>query len=348
MMHRIMRAVTVLALAAMNMPTLSHAAVAQETEQPAGDPGAVAYRAALSGKRIVLVPMSMSFDLAQAWGRDIGSEVAAFGGVFETRDPNWEIDAGAQAIADLVAAPQKPSALIVQPPDLASYASVFKRAQEAGIFVIQLGNRANAPTDVFVGPNWTEVGELEAKAAIQGCGATSSHRIGLIRSDQTSSSSIDQFAGIQKVLKDNPDFSIAGTLDSNRDAASARTAATTLVQQHPDICALINLWSGDAAGTAAALREASLHHKVFLVTNGGAEAETCKNIADGTYGAVVVTDLPDEARAVGTALKLLLQSGLKPGQGTSYIYTPASVATKTDAVPRACPAAVKSEAPKRR
>ena len=62
------------------------------------DPGPAAYDAALKGKRVVLIPMAMGFDLAQGWAYYLKREVNGFGGTFETRDPNWVVDAGAQAI----------------------------------------------------------------------------------------------------------------------------------------------------------------------------------------------------------------------------------------------------------
>ena len=68
----------------------------------AEDPGPAAYAQALKGKRIMLVPMAMGFDLAQGWAAYLKKEVDAWGGVFETRDPNWSVDAGAQAITEAI------------------------------------------------------------------------------------------------------------------------------------------------------------------------------------------------------------------------------------------------------
>ncbi len=50
----------------------------------------------MKGKRVVLVPMAMGFDLAQGWAAYLKREVEGWGGVFETRDPNWSIEAGAR------------------------------------------------------------------------------------------------------------------------------------------------------------------------------------------------------------------------------------------------------------
>lgn len=306
--------------------------MAQET----GDPGPAAYRAALEGKRVVLVPMAMGFDLAQGWAHYIGSEVKGFGGIFETRDPNWDIGAGAQAITDLISSAEKPDVLIVHAPDLASYTKLFKRAQEAGIFVLQIDNRTNYPTDAFLGSDWERLGELEAEAVVKGCGEGSSKKIGLIQGDQVNSSSLDQYAGIMKVLAKYPDFKVVGAPDSNWDATTARNVATTLLQQNPDVCGVIDFWDNTAMGTAAAIRDAGLAGKVFLVTTGGGEEVDCKALQDGTFGAVVMTEVKNQSRDVVALIKFLLQSGLTPGQAKTWIYTLEKATTKADLKPDSC------------
>ncbi|WP_252869835.1 hypothetical protein [Brucella pituitosa] len=45
--------------------------------QDAGNAGPATYENALKGKRVVLVPMTMGFDLAQGWNHFIGEEVKA-------------------------------------------------------------------------------------------------------------------------------------------------------------------------------------------------------------------------------------------------------------------------------
>ena len=219
--------------------------------QDAGNAGPATYENALKGKRVVLVPMTMGFDLAQGWNHFIGEEVKAFGGIWETRDPNWSVDAGAQAITDLISSANKPDVLIVQSPDINSYSRLYKRAQDAGIFVIQLDNPSNFASDVFAGSDWKRLGELETEAVIKGCGPNSSKKIGVIQGDQVNASSLDQWAGVQAVLEKNPEFKIVGQPDSNWDPTTARNAATTLLQQNPDVCGIIDFWDATAQGTAA-------------------------------------------------------------------------------------------------
>jgi ribose transport system substrate-binding protein len=302
----------------------------------ADDEGPAAYSQALKGKRVVLIPMAMGFDLAQGWSHYIKKEVEGFGGVFETRDPNWNVDAGAQAITELISGDPKPDVLIVHTPDLQSYSKLFKKAQAAGIYVIQIDNPSNYASDAFVGSDWNRLGQLEAEAVIKGCGDNSTKKIGLVQGDQVNASSLYQYAGIMQVLEQHKDFEVVAKPDSNWDATTSRNVTTTMLQQHPEVCGIIDFWDGDATGAAAAIRDAGKEGKIFLVTTGGGESVDCENLKSGVFGAVVTTELHHQSRDINAVIKLLLQSGVKPGTMKTWIYTLESVATKDSIGPDTC------------
>lgn len=305
--------------------------------QAAEDPAPATYAAALKDKRIVLVPMAMGFDLAQGWAAILQREVDAFGGVFETRDPNWSVEAGAQAITEVISSDTKPNVLIVMSPDLNSYSKLMKRAQSEGIYVILIDNPANFAADAYVGSDWTHLGRLEAEAVVKGCGPNSSKKIGLVQGDQVNATSLYQYAGIMEVLAKNPDFQVVAKPDSNWDATTSRNVTTTMLQQNPDICGIIDFWDGDATGAAAAIRDAGKQDQVFLVTTGGGEKTAdCDRIADGTYGAVVMTELAQETHNMVAIIKYLLQSGQAPGTASPYIYTLMKATTKENLRPDSC------------
>ncbi|MFO1122492.1 MAG: sugar ABC transporter substrate-binding protein [Hyphomicrobiales bacterium] len=300
------------------------------------DPGPAAYAAALNGKRVALVPMAMGFDLAQGWAAYLKREVEGWGGVFETRDPNWSIEAGAQAITDLINSDPHPDVLVVHAPDLNSYVKLFKKAQEKGIYVILIDNPANFAADAFIGSDWNRLGQLEAEAAVKACGDNSSKQIGLVQGDQVNASSLYQYAGIMKVLEKYPDFKVVAKPDSNWDATTARNVTTTMLQQNPDICAIIDFWDGDASGTAAAIRDAGKSGKIALVTTGGGEKVDCDKLESGEFTAVVMTELERQSGDMNAIIKLLLQSGVPAGTIKSYIYTLEQAYTKADLKPGTC------------
>ena len=283
-----------------------------------------------------MVPMAMGFDLAQGWAHFLKKEVDGFGGKFETRDPNWSIEAGAQAITEAIASDPKPDVLVVHSPDLNSYSKLFKKAQEKGIYVVLIDNPTNYPADAFIGSDWDRLGQLEAEAVIKGCGENSTKKIGLVQGDQVNASSLYQYAGIMKVLAQHPDFKVVAKPDSNWDATTARNVATTMLQQNPDICGIIDFWDGDASGTAAAIREAGKEGKVFLVTTGGGEKVDCDNLQSGVFGAVVMTELQNQSRDINAIIKYLLQSKQPPGTSKTNIYTLEKATTKADIKPDTC------------
>ena len=300
------------------------------------DPGPAAYDAALRGKRVVLIPMAMGFDLAQGWAYYLKREVSGFGGTFETRDPNWVVDAGAQAITEVISSDPKPAVLVIHSPDLNSYSKLLKKAQAAGIYVILVDNPANFAADAFVGSDWDRLGQLEAEAAVKGCGPNSSKKLGLVQGDQVNSSSLYQYNGIMKVLAKHPEFQVVAKPDSNWDATTSRNVTTTMLQQHPDICGIIDFWDGDATGSSAVIRDAGLQGKVFLVTTGGGEKVDCDNLESGVFGAVVMTELQNQSRDMNATIKFLLQSGQPAGTSKTYIYTLEKATTKADIKPDTC------------
>src|SRR5882757_7582915 len=198
----------------------------------ATDPGPAYYEGALKGKHVVLVPMAMGFDLAQGWSAYLKREVTAWGGTYDTRDPNWVTDAGTQALTDLISSEPKPDVLVVHSPDLQSYGKVLKKAQKEGIYVVLIDNPMNFPADAFVGSDWDRLGQLEAGAAVKACEKSDKKEIGLVQGDAANATSILQYNGIMKVLKQNPDFKVVAEPFSNWDQGQSRTVTATMLQQH--------------------------------------------------------------------------------------------------------------------
>jgi ribose transport system substrate-binding protein len=323
----------VTAIAALGLLAVSIFAGTAQAQQ---DPGPAAYDSAMKGKKVVLIPMAMGFDLAQGWAYYLKREVTGYGGTFETRDPNWVVDAGAQAITEVISSDPKPAVLVIHSPDLNSYSKLLKKAQAAGIYVVLVDNPANFPADAFVGSDWDRLGQLEAEAVVKGCGPNSSKKLGLVQGDQVNSSSLYQYNGIMKVLAKHPDFQVVAKPDSNWDATTSRNVTTTMLQQHPDICGIIDFWDGDATGSSAAIRDAGKQGKVFLVTTGGGEKVDCDNLESGVFGAVVMTELQNQSRDMNAVIKFLLQSGQPAGTSKTYIYTLEKATTKADIKPDTC------------
>lgn len=303
----------------------------------AADPGSAISEKALKGKRVVMVPLAMGFDLAQGWAAYFDRELGKIGAVFETRDPNWSVEAGAQAISQAIASKPTPAVLIVMAPDLNSYSKLFKRAQKAGIYVILIDNPANFKADVYVGQDWAEAGRYEALEAMRACGDNSSKEIGLVQGDQTNATSLYQYDGIMEVLNKHPEYKVVAKPDSNWDATTSRNVTATMLQQHPNICAIIDFWDGDATGAAAAIRDAGKTDQVALIANSGGEKKaSCDKVQSGDFHAVVMENCLDQAKVVLGMIKYLLQSNQPPGTTHPYVYTVLETVTKENVHPDTC------------
>ena len=82
-------------------------------------------------------------------------------------------------------------------------------------------------------------------------------------------------------------------------------------------------------GTGAAVKEAGMHEKVFLVTSGGGGKTGCDNLKNDIFDVFVSYDVPGQARDLSNVVKSLLQSGNKPGKaGKVSLFTQLQTLTK--------------------
>jgi ribose transport system substrate-binding protein len=109
----------------------------------------------------------MGFDLTEGWAAGIRAALEPLGITLDIRDPNWSTDAGAQAITSLIT--EKPDVMVVHNPDVQSYARLLKKAEEAGIYVVQVNMRSSYSTDAFVGADYVGMGEQIANRLIDKC-----------------------------------------------------------------------------------------------------------------------------------------------------------------------------------
>ena len=181
---------------------------------------------ALKGKKVVFVPMSMSFDLPEGWAAIMKKEATRLGYDLDIRDANWSTDTGTRALTQAIT--EKPDLIIVQNFDVASYARTLKKAVDAGIKVIQVNMKSSYQTDAFVGADWYGIGVYAANRMIEKCGKDSgkSGKIALIQGPATAAASVYQLNAITETLKDRSDIQIVSsrpaTGTSPRHAASRR------------------------------------------------------------------------------------------------------------------------------
>ena len=210
---------------------------------------------AMKGKTIAYLPISLGFDLAQAWGGVVKEEANHYGMKFVSQDPNWSTDAMAQALTNLIA--QKPDVIVTQNPDLQSLARLLKQANAQGIYVIQANMQGAVQTDAFVGPDLIGMGEEMGKIVVNSCGKNGkSNKVAIVQGVVTGGVSFFEVQGVKKVLAEHPDIQLVSSQAADWDASKARSITETVLQQNPDLCAIVDVWDGQARGTGAAIQQA--------------------------------------------------------------------------------------------
>ena len=298
------------------------------------DPTRAPYYDAFKGKRVAYVPVAMGFDLTEGWAAGLKEALEPLGVTFDIRDPNWNTDAGAQAITALIA--EKPDVIVVHNPDVQSYARLLKRAEEAGIYVVQVNMRSSYSTDVFVGADYVGMGQQIGERLVEVCSPSNgkSGKVAITQGVLTAAASIYQMQGINNVLKQHPEIQLVSNQAADWDSTKAKNIAATVIQQHPDLCAITGFWDVMDIGTAAAIKESG--KDVFLLTQGGGNRMVCDNLANGTFSESVVYFVPGQARDMANMIKHLLQHGQPAGTTKTTLFTPLDFVTKENMTPASC------------
>lgn len=307
-------------------------ASAQDFKDPFREPA----MESLKGKKIAYLPISIGFDLAQAWGGVVKQQVEVYGMEFTSQDPNWSTDALAQGFTALLA--EQPDVIVTQNPDIQSLARLMKQANAKGIVVVQMNMAGAVQTDAVVAPDLVGMGEKIAQKVVEKCGkgTNTSHKVSIVQGVLTGGVSFYQIQGINKVFAENPEIQVVSSQAADWDASKARAITETVLQQHPDVCAVIDVWDGQGVGTGAAIKQAGLSDKVFFITSGGGAQSMCDMLKDGTFTAAYNYDAVGMGRDAWTAIMVALQNKQGGGAIKTQIYSPYRYMTKDDVKDGTC------------
>ena len=302
-----------------------------------GLPAAQAQKAEdFKSKTVVFLPVALGFDLTEGWSAILRSQANKLGYKYEVRNPNFSSDAGAQALSQLIT--EKPDVIVVHNPDVQVYSRLIKKAQDAGIYVIQINMKSTAPSDYFVGADYVQLGNIAADMMVKKCGAGTgkSGKIAIVEGVLTAAASVYQKQGIDPVLKAHPEIKVVSDQAADWDSSKARAIMQTVMQQNPDLCGVIGFWDTMDVGTGSAIREAGKTGDVFLVTSGGGSNTACTNIENGTFGAELSYDVPKQGADMNADIRALLENKPKPGAEKITQITPIQVLSKETMKPSAC------------
>lgn len=295
------------------------------------------YEQAVKGKRVVFVPMSMSIDITRAWYEGMKKNAAAKGYTVDVRDPNWRVDVAVQAADQAIN--EKPDVLVLHADDLMAFNRTIKKARSQGIRVVQLNIKSMENGDAFIGPDWYEVGQRQAKAAVEFCGTGSgrSGQVAIIHGQSVSNANRTILPGIEDELAKHKEIKVVARQSGDYDSNKARGVAATILKQNPNICAFIGLWESMDIGVANAVRQAGLTNKVAVITEGGGNQESgCNQIASGNFTYYVNWNARAQVATLVNTVDLMLQTKAAPGNASAALYSPLETLTKKNVKPTTC------------
>ena len=319
----------VMSTALLTFAVLASSHVYAQQGKGLDDPSRQPFKNALQGKTVAFVPVAMAVDLTQGWAKGMQSELEPYGVKIVIRDPNFSTQAGAQALTALIS--ERPEVIVVHNPDITTYSKLIDQAEKAGIHVIQINMAANVKTAAYVGADWVDIGEMQAKAVVAACQGKSG-KVAIVQGNLSAATSAYSLKGVENVFSKNPQIKVVSSQAADWEASKARAVTQTVLKQHPDICGIVGFWDGMDLGTAAAVKEAGLTGKVFVTTSGGGETKAaCDQVKAGSFDLNVSYNVPNQAANLASTIKYLLSSGVKPGTMKGYMYTTLLPITKANA-----------------
>ncbi len=298
----------------------------------------VSTRSELEGKKVGFVPLSMGIDLGQVWNQALQEGATRFGYELIVRDANWNVQAGAQAINELIG--MGVDVLVLHPADNQAYVRLVDKAAQAGVSVVQVNMKSPNTGDAYVGANWYETAQLMAGTMHDLCSTDKggNGKIALITGNMTAPAAYIVRNSMEDFFQANPGLTVVSDQPADYDSTKAMAVASTVLKQTPDLCGFIGMWEVMDMGTAAAVKEAGLTGKVHIVTSGSGEMKSsCANVANGNFDAVVSYEAATVGRALATTVLGLLQNKpAEPGKDPIGIYTPSKVITPANVDQNVC------------
>src|ERR1700761_3754381 len=84
-----------------------------------------------------------------------------------------------------------------------------------------------------------------------------SGEISILEGEATAAYSLDMKNGALEVFKTDPSIKVVSSQPTSWDANKAGDITATVLQQHPDLCAVFSVWGPQAAGAAQAIKAAN-------------------------------------------------------------------------------------------
>jgi ABC-type sugar transport system substrate-binding protein len=295
------------------------------------------YDTNVKNKTVAFLPIALGVPLQDEWNRVLKMEADWRGMKYVVRDPNNNPAAMQQALTALVN--DKPDVLIVQNPSVTLLMKELKRAESQGTHVIQINMSSNYKSDAFVGADWVEVGRMIAEDVDTQCGTGSgkSGKVQIVQGELAAAASVDQIAGIMEVFNKDKAIKVVSYQAAAWDANNALNISSTVIQQHPDLCASVGFWGIMESGAAQAIRNAAKNDQVKVYASGEGSQLDCDQVNQGNFYKFLSYTATQQGHELMNAAVLLLQGKENPAREGHLRRIPAATPAITTNCAPICP-----------
>lgn len=272
----------------------------------------------IAGKKVIFVPISMGISLTEGWARRMREHAATHGYSFDVRDAAFNTSIMSELLAKAIS--DRPDVLVVHNPTVQLLARQIRQAESEGIKVVQINLQSNQPSAAFVGANWERIGREIAEDIVKECGEGSgkSGKVAIIPGQLTAADSVMMNDAAFKVFEAHEEIEVVSNQASDWEPEKARQITATVLQQHPDLCAVFGHWDVHTMGAGNAVKDAGKADDVLVYSTGGGDDVACKAIEDGVQDRIWSYDADGQGRDAGTMVDLLLQ-GAATADGSMLI-----------------------------
>jgi ribose transport system substrate-binding protein len=268
----------------------------------------------LEGKRVIFIPIAMGITLTEGWAYRMAEQAKMEGIKFEVRDAAFNMKAMSEIFA--AAINDKPDIIVAHNPTVQLLARQIKKAESMGIKVIQINLQSNQKSTAFVGANWERIGREIAEDICTVCGKGSgkSGKVAIIPGQLTAADSVIMNKAAFAVFEKHPEIKVVSNQASDWEPEKARQITATVLQQHPDLCAIFGHWGVHTIGAGNAVKDAGKADSVTVYATGGGNRLICDNIEQGIIDRYWSYNADGQGRDAGDMIRLVLQ-GAQPKKG---------------------------------
>jgi ribose transport system substrate-binding protein len=290
----------------------------------------------LKGKRVIFVPIAMGISLTEGWSRRMAEQAELFGIEYEVRDAAFDMKAMSELFASAIN--DKPDIIVAHNPTVQLLARQIKKAEESGIKVMQINLSSVQNSTAFVGADWNRIGREIAEDIVKQCGEGSgkSGKVAIVPGQLTAADSVLMNDAAFEVFKAHPEIEVVSNQASDWEPEKARQITSTVLQQHPDLCAVFGHWGVHTIGAGNAVKDAGKQDDVLVYATGGGNRLICDNIEQGVIDRYWSYNADGQGRDAATMMRVILQ-GAAPKEGEMLrVDSPLIVITEENYSPSLC------------